>query len=207
MYDSPSKFLLYPHGYRHDLALIYGPDLPEICPPPNVNMVPEWASYEDVLQGSPVFATALNVQFNRWKKLEGTIASKGVEKAVVEGMDYFWDRETMSSSAGIIWRTTNDSLCAGGWSGSVLCLGTPVEGKPLVFQNYEHKFDKWPAGEGPEQTTPTDFVKGGFLLPTDIRNAKILFGPGGTRREVNSEPPTFPGATVTRASRKEFSAP
>lgn len=66
--------------------------------------------------------------------------------------------------SGIIWRTSNDSL---GWSG-VLCLGTPAEGRPLVtteyvFHNYEHKFDKWPAGEGPEQTTPTDFVKGGVF--------------------------------------------
>lgn len=67
--------------------------------------------------------------------MEGTVAPKGVEKAVVEGMDYFWDKATMS------------------------------DGRLLVFQNYEHKFDKWPAGEGPKQTAPTDFVKGVFLLP------------------------------------------
>ena len=73
-------------------------------------------------------------------KLEGEIAFKGVEKAIVEGMDYFWGRATMSSSAGIIWMTSDDSLCAGGWSGSVLCLGTPAQDRLLVFQNHKRKF-------------------------------------------------------------------
>lgn len=97
------------------------------------------------------------------------------------------------------------SHSAGGWPGSVLCLGTPAEGRPLVFQNYDHKFDKWPAGEGPKQTSPTDFVKGDFFLPTDVRNAKITFGPASTGREALSEQPKVQG--VSRVSRKEFSAP
>lgn len=43
-------------------------------------------------------------------KLEGEITFKGVEKAVVERMDKFWDRATMSSSAGVIWRTSKTPI-------------------------------------------------------------------------------------------------
>ena len=180
-------------------------DLPDICPLPNVNIVSEWAPYEDALNGLPVFAAAFNAQFSRWGDLQGAIASKAVEKAVVQGMDYHWDKETKSSSAGLIWRTANDSLSATGWSGSVLCLGTPAEGRPLLFQNYEHPIYSWPDGEGPEKRTPIDTIKGGFVLPIDVRSGKILLGPGASRRDVVSELPAFRGAQ--RASRKEFSAP
>lgn len=205
LYDKPSRYLLYPHGYRHDLALIHGLDLPGICSPPNVNIVPEWAPYEDALDGLPVFAASFNAQHSRWRDLQGTIATKAVEKAVVQGMDYHWDKETKSSSAGLIWRTADDSISAAGWSGSVLCLGTPAEGRPLLFQNYEHPFHCWPNAEGPEMRTPTDTIKGGFFLPIDVRSGKILLGPGTTRREVVNELPAFRGAQ--RTSRKEFSAP
>lgn len=69
-------------------------------------MVDEWASYEEALDGEPVFATAFNVQYERWDILAGRVASKDVQKTVVKGMDYHWDRNTRSSSAGLLWRTS-----------------------------------------------------------------------------------------------------
>ena len=68
----------------------------------------------------------------------------------------------------------------------VFCLGTPSEGHPLVFQNYQHSFHAWPKGHAPETQTPTDCIKGG-LLPGDVRNPEILLGPSYQSRMVNSD--------------------
>ena len=41
-------------------------------------------------------------------------------------MDYYYRHGSMgTSSAGLVWRTAEDSQSTKGWSGSVLCLGTP----------------------------------------------------------------------------------
>lgn len=126
LYDKPSEHLPYPRGYSHDLALIYGPDLPEICRPSplNVNMLPEWVPYEEALKVcQSSLHQSMRMQYSSWGTLEGKVASKATEKALVKGMDYHWDKTTKTSSAGLIWRTADGSLFAKGWSGSVLCLG------------------------------------------------------------------------------------
>lgn len=192
-YDEPRKDLHFPAGYHHDLSLIYGQDLPAICPPPNVEMVAEWGPYEDALDGAPVFAVALNAQYERSNVPGGRVASNAVTEAVVQGTAYHWDATandtTRFSSASLLWRTVEDSLSAGSWAGSVLCLGDPtaeggVRARPLLFQNYQSVVKDWPAGEAPQLTTSTGTVKGGFFLPKSIHSAGTSDNRLHGRREV-----------------------
>lgn len=87
----------------------------------------------------------------------GNIASKKVEKVVVEGCDYYWDRESRKSSASILWRTVEHSFSVQGWLGSVL---TPTgASRPLSFQNFESLIRKWRSEGSPgpkhQQTVST----------------------------------------------------
>lgn len=50
-----------------------------------------------------------------------------------------------------------------GHSGSVLCVGQPSAGQPLLFQNFEQGFKGL-------------ILKGGFILPEEIRRSDILLG-------------------------------
>lgn len=100
-------------------------------------MVAGWGAHEKALEGTPIFAIALSTQYLRWDILESRVSSNAILKAVVQGLDYHWDKVTRSSIA-LLWRNEEDSRSACGWSGSVLCLGhTTGEAKPLLFQNFQ----------------------------------------------------------------------
>jgi hypothetical protein len=75
-YDNPSATLPYPKGYNHDLSLITSPDLPDICTPRGIEMIPEWAKYEDALDGETVFECILDIIHRKHHRLQGTVASK-----------------------------------------------------------------------------------------------------------------------------------
>lgn len=107
--------------------------------PSNVGIIDGWASYEDVLDGQPIFMTKFDVLKDKTKDMCGTIATEATKRAVVQGADYFWTGRAVSAS--LLWRTERDYESVRGWSGSVLCLGKPKDPKvkAVVFQNYERQ--------------------------------------------------------------------
>ena len=65
--------------------------------------------------------------------------SKEVQRVVVAGTEYLWDRIAFSQTASLLWRTEQISDAAESFSGSVLCLGRPTDQvvKAVLFQNFE----------------------------------------------------------------------
>jgi hypothetical protein len=104
--------------------------------------------------------------------------SAAAQNAVVMGTQYTWNREAFHVNASILWRTNHDHDRATGFSGSVLCLGKPTDkvAKAVVFQNFESPVKPWEVLHDHRQSVSDPWnptFKGGFLLPEDIRNAKI----------------------------------
>lgn len=210
----PSRYLPFPAGYQHDLSLITGPDMPWLKSPAGVASVDGWAQYEDALDGQPVFTCLFNAWIDKLKILEGNVAARATQQAVVVGSEYLWLKKSHSQSASILWRTEIDWASSRGWTGSALCVGKPTEltAKALVFQNFER-----PIRSGEVAATDRPLVgdnggwviKGGFLLPQEIREAEIMQG------EPSSRPKTWYSSTPSRArtsadgegGRREFSAP
>lgn len=114
--------------------------------------------------------------------LKGNVASGAVRRAVVQGTSYGWNDNTV----GLLWQTHKDSRSTQGWSSSVLCLEQPGQGvKPVLFQDYQEIFYRWPVGEAPTPgETPTDSVKGGFFLPEEVQNAQIILGDSEKSRKT-----------------------
>jgi hypothetical protein len=199
-FDNPSKHLPYPAGYKHGLSLVTSTsvDLPEvIIPLPGVS----------ALSGKPVFATSFFLHLDRWKTIEGTIAADKVHSALVEGARYSWEKNSLYPPVAILWRTNQDGDDARGFSGSVLCLGSPLGGKvkPVVFQNFERIIQPWawPVGTPKKAHGPRDTIKAGFLLPDTIKKSQILLQSGGEKRSFSGPAgvaPVLPGN-----ARKEFS--
>ncbi|KAJ5112211.1 hypothetical protein N7532_000256 [Penicillium argentinense] len=170
-YDNPSRILPYPSGYHHDLSLIQGNALPDVMTPPGYPPISEWAPHSEVLAGAPLYATAMNAKTQRWRVIEGEKVPSVVENAVLLGSQYFWEREAYRADVSLLWRTVDHVDSASGYSGSVLCTGVPGgsgQGKAALFQNFEAGLRVW--------NNPPMFanIKGGFLLPTEIRNSVIV---------------------------------
>lgn len=87
-YDTPSRYPPFPEGYRHDLSLITGPDLPWLKSPAGVALIDGWGQYEDALDGQPVFTVLFNAWIDKLKILEGNVASRATQQAVVVGSEY-----------------------------------------------------------------------------------------------------------------------
>lgn len=188
-FDNPSSVLPYPAGYRHDLSLITGPELPDIVSPPGVGVIDDWASYEDALDGCPVFASRFDVRVNNNKLEQGIIATGATKAAVVQGAEYFWGSRAVSAS--LLWRTEWDNVPLPGFSGSVLCLGRPGDAKvgAVVFQNYETPIKETQVlGEGNLKGKSGWTIKGGFLLPQEIRESTIVSGMPRDDRNFHSVP-------------------
>ena len=209
-FDQPSAWLPYSAGYKHDLSLISpepGRTLPVLTPPPGMPQITGWGNIERALQGEPVFMTAyvMESQLNSgsWKTYEGaadmTIRER---KALIEGVQYLWDTEMTDVSRALLWRTTKDGSTnmygAEGFSGTILCLGTPYqkEVKALLFQNFQLEVNERLTGKD----LPHQYVKGGFFLPSEIRQATIESSEQTMEAEVVVHG-TFPKG---RASTQEF---
>ena len=71
----------------------------------------------------------------------------------------------------MLWRSKNDVDNPAGYSGSVLCTGSPAgHGEAVVFQNYETGLRTWEA----EGSSFLANVKAKFLLPGEIRESVIV---------------------------------
>lgn len=178
-------------------------------------MVPEWASYEDAVQGAPMIACVFDYMTNERGRLLGDISSEQIRVALLEGHGNIWTQTAVDSAASILWRTQEDQTDARGCSGSVLCIGCAHDKcRPLLFQNFLLEIMEWPDGE--RQRNPADLqpgvnhpnpeIKGGFVLPDEIRAARIMLP--STRRERKNLSDSF-SSEVDRAipNRKQFSEP
>jgi hypothetical protein len=164
-YDEPSPILRYPTGYRHDLSLVTGSNLPNARSPATVPKITRWADYDEALDGKPAFVM----------RLDGA-SRNSVQPALVEGTAYFWDAGGRVS-ASLFWRTPDDFDDVSETSGAVLCLGRPgdEEAKAVVFQNYEAPMREWADRKLRDELVDRhDCLKGGFVLPQEIRQSEIL---------------------------------
>jgi hypothetical protein len=141
-----------------------------------------WGDIEEVLAGTHrVFMTSLRMKPSQptgeWKTYEGlTDVDQVLRRSQVEAMQYIWDMDPFEEpKTAILWRNIKgpqDLLSAGGFSGTVLCQGQPTdkEVKALVFQNFQ-----WEVTPGPYNADDWahTFIKGGYLLPDEVRQSSI----------------------------------
>ncbi|KAK2812920.1 hypothetical protein FQN50_000941 [Emmonsiellopsis sp. PD_5] len=171
-YDPPiSRWTPFPYGFRHDLSLVTGENLPDLTTPPFSPKISGWGSYSDALDGRPIFVTGFNVTTGNIEKNESTRLSTQAQAAVAVGSEYFWEKESCSQTVSILWRTRYDGdRAVGDFSGSVLCEGRPTDRvcRAVVFQNYEVPLrDK-------EHSVSVPTMKGGFVLPSVVRESEII---------------------------------
>ena len=140
--------------------------------PPGYPIISAWAPYAKVLAGGALYAVALNAQTQNGRVVEGTKVTPAVANSVLLGCEYVWDREASDQTVAMLWRSKDDIDSAGGYSGSVLCTGTPKDqhGEAVVFQNYETGLRMWES----EGSLWLANIKAGFLLPEEIRASTIV---------------------------------
>lgn len=157
-----------------------GDHLPKVSNPPRAPRIVGWGDYREALDGHFVFAMALSTvsQKSREKSRQDLFGT--MQRAIVEGAEYLWDRKSRTQSVALLWRAMHDGTDMEGLSGSVLCLGQPTDRhcRAVVFKNFETPICPQHF-EVAEQTSASgdiawSSIKGGFLLPPDIRNAEIL---------------------------------
>lgn len=195
-YDSPSSTILpFPTGFRHDLSLVTSVSLPNITSPAGLPRIVRWGEYREVLDGSPIFVTSLNLHTGNPNARYGSAVSQRAQCALAEGSEYLWERSSASQSVSFLWRTVYDGDHLKGYSGSVLCLGQPQDRtcSAICFQNFEtplysREFLREDGRAPPNDNIHSPTFKGGFLLPSEIRGAEILCG----EAEVSVAPGTFP---------------
>ncbi|EGD99431.1 hypothetical protein TESG_06866 [Trichophyton tonsurans CBS 112818] len=207
-YDEPHPSRPYPSGYKHDLSLVVG-QLVDLKPPWGIQQM-KWAEYQDTLDNAgSAFICRFNSPNDSAAARRGHIPTEQAPRALVEGTEYLWDRDNLTSSASLIWRTVPASLDVKTWSGSALCLGSPSDRaiQVVVFQNFQCSIRRDGTVSDPNGPTTFDYFKGGFLLPEEIRQAEIILNPQEfpVRRQFPSEPTSDPPARGH--GRKEFSSP
>lgn len=87
----------------------------------------------------------------------------------------------------IIWYTELGLTSLTGWSSAPLCVGYPQDptARALVFQNFQSTMLLPCAGGNPLVV----LVKGGFVLPPDIKNSAIIsVRPEGEHAHLNTLP-------------------
>lgn len=165
---------------EHDTSIVSGDHLPKVLNPPRAPNIVGWADYRDALDGQFAFAMSLSAVSENTKEKSRRDEFGTLQKAIVEGTEYLWDRKSHTQSAAILWRAMHDGTDMEGLSGTLLCLGQPTDSscRAVVFKNFETPIC-------PQHFELTNFasargdvswssIKGGFLLPPEIRNAEII---------------------------------
>ncbi|KAL7623777.1 hypothetical protein AAE478_005330 [Parahypoxylon ruwenzoriense] len=202
-YDRPSGYLPYPEGYSSDLSLVEprldGRPCPILAPQPYMPMVTSWADLNAVLDGEPLFLTAQLFHLGP-DAVQKTVFGSAIndehvenilfegERAIAEGTHYFFDHTALRTSVSLLWRMIprdqTRAVSMGGFSGSVLCAGEPkaATAKAVVFQNFELpvRMPKINGRRGvlvDSHEYPSFNIQGGFILPKEIYESKILHHP------------------------------
>lgn len=153
--------------------------LVDLKPPWGIQQM-KWAEYQDTLDNAgSAFICRFNSPNDSGAARRGHIPTEQAPRALVEGTEYLWDRDNLTSSASLIWRTVPASLDVKTWSGSALCLGSPSDRaiQVVVFQNFQCSIRRDGTVSDPNGPTTFDYFKGGFLLPEEIRQAEIILNP------------------------------
>ncbi|KAJ5151753.1 hypothetical protein N7492_010048 [Penicillium capsulatum] len=169
----------FPYTLDHDTSIVMGEHLPKVSNPPRAPKIIGWGDYREALDGHFAFAMALSADENTADETRkdpfGTM-----QRVIVEGAEYLWDRKSRTQSVALLWRAMHDGTDMEGLSGSVLCLGQPTDPhcRAVVFKNFEtpicpqhFEVTGQPSASG---DIAWSSIKGGFVLPPDIRNAEIL---------------------------------
>ncbi|GKT86943.1 C6 zinc finger protein [Colletotrichum tofieldiae] len=210
-----------------------GHTLPEVLAPSGYPVVDGWASIEEALEGKPVFVSAHLAEPRNRSDLHGHVltkterqeCSKAIQFAIAEGVSYHFGTEKDTSTA-LLWRTVPSPheaqqaigmedkyvvpfveapRSAVGFSGSVLCEGTPTDAtaKAIVMQNFELNWPKTPLGPNKEIQS-VRLIKGGFQLPTFITK-HCTIDVSVAEQHTQAAPSTFNGReTRTGAQRRSF---
>jgi len=164
-----------------------------VVSPDHTPRVVGWGSYKDVLDGHPVFVVGLNIRTGVLTQRSGYGVSARAQRALIEGSQYMWDKELLSQSVSILWRTEFDDDSLAGLSGSALCLGQITDKTCLAvcFQNFQtplYSRAYLADHRGLSEGSKNPMAKGGFLLPADVREAQILCD----EPEISTAPGTYP---------------
>ncbi|OQE18103.1 hypothetical protein PENFLA_c022G08050 [Penicillium flavigenum] len=123
----------------------------------------------------------LNVMTGNLIRRTGFGVSRRAQQALAEDSEYLWDKETLSQSVSILWRTEYDGEALTGLSGAALCLGQISDRTCLAvcFQNFEFPLYSRAFLEEDHRDPPPQYVawprmKGGFLLPSEVQQAEIM---------------------------------
>ncbi|KAI2785663.1 hypothetical protein POX_h09421 [Penicillium oxalicum] len=198
-YDRISdKPLQFPAGFQHDLSLASADShfvkLPDLQAPAGMPHVVGWGGYQDFLNGGAVFVTAFNVPTGNLIVRSGTGISEQSQFAISEGSQYLWDRAVTSHNVSLLWRTTNDCDSLKGLSGSAVCLGKITDKTCLAvcFQNFESPVCSSELLKDDHRPLPPEdhrlSLKGGFLLPPEVRKAEIACLPADSPCEHGTYP-------------------
>jgi hypothetical protein len=206
--------LPYPQGYRHDLALITGPNLPVFSQPPNcAKLLTTFATPEEALSAGTVFL--LVSDFRRSKPGTLDVVPRVARDALIMGVQSSWDyTEHMETTNSLIWRSDPDDKSVQGASGSLLCLGSNADEtvKGLVFQNFQGGYygRHWQAAdEGHEEISGADSMatfKGGFFLPNEVQAGTIILDAQEETRRVFSGKGLEPALRVHFGQKRNFTA-
>ena len=147
--------------------------------PPRAPKIIGWGDYRDALDGHLTFAMSLSALSENPQEANRRDSFGTMQKAIVEGSEYLWDRKSHTQSVALLWRAMHDGTDMEGLSGSVLCLGQPTDPhcRAVVFKHFEtpicpqHFESSDVSGRG---DLAWSSIKGGFLLPPEIRDAEIL---------------------------------
>lgn len=148
--------------------------------PPRAPKIVGWGDYCDALDGQFAFAMALNALTKRSPEEARRDLFGTLQKAIVEGTEYMWDKKARTQSVALLWRAMHDGTDMEGPSGSVLCLGRPTDStcRAVVFKHFEtpicpQHFDMSNLVSAHGDISWSS-IKGGFLLPPELRDAEIL---------------------------------
>lgn len=171
--------------------------------------VVDWALYEDALDGQPVFTCLFHVWDKVAEIIEGGLASRATQEAAVIGSEYIWEKDAVSQSASILWRTDSDLATASGWSGST---GKPSDKhvKALVFQKFQKPITSLEVA-GNDRELSNEYgclIKGGFVFPQEIRDSEIHRGEPTERTQTrNWASNPLRSRYIGDNERRDFSSP
>lgn len=183
------------NDFSHDLSLVTNPKgLPEMEVSDRTPCIVRWGSYEALSAGAPAFMAACSPETGNPRRQLCKVVSREAQKAIHEGSQYIWNKQHSNQTVSILWRTRDEEETATGFTGSILCLGKPDDGKCLAvcMQNFEFEA-KWPKSllshlNPFSKRTEKVMIKGGFLLSDEIRDSEILCYPCSTPPTLRTFP-------------------